>query len=380
MHYRILTATGVLFLAFTLAGCAPAGAKSNEKGLEAYKQGSYEEAVGLFTEAITQNGKKASYYINLGQTYYALARYEEALETFETAMNLKSDLFYSLRGAGMAAAGMENYSAALDYYDKALSEASGKSQSCDILGYRAIAKTAAGDYDGAAADYLQLIDNNYRKRDIYQLLGDVRLKSGDADEAMRCYQECLNIDNRDYDGYLNMAESLSAAGESERAEIVLNAALEVEPREAKDWYYRGRVYLKLEDVENAFPSFEEAYNKGCSEAGYYLGYCYELQDNYDEAMKLYQEQLGINDQDARLYDQMAVCYIRQGKYDDAMIMIEKGLSIESDDVKAALLWNECICFEKKGDTDTALLKLMNYVSLYPKDERAIKELKFLQGR
>ena len=76
-----------------------------------------------------------------------------------------------------------------------------------------------------------------------------------------------------------------------RARSCLSAALEVIPYEAKDWCYRGRIYLELEQTDEAFSAFEESYNKGYAQAGYYLGYCYELQGKSEEAINLYQEQI-----------------------------------------------------------------------------------------
>ena len=60
--------------------------------------------------------------------------------------------------------------------------------------------------------------------------------------ALHCYQECLDIDNRNYEGYLTMADALKKAEAEEARKVVLNAALEVIPYEAKDWCYRGRIY------------------------------------------------------------------------------------------------------------------------------------------
>ncbi len=379
---HIAFAGALTLMAFAVSACAPAGSKSNQKGLEAYQDGDYQNAVYLFKQAITQEPSEDAYYCNLGQAYCAQGYYEEAIESFTQAAQLGSSLFYSYRGMGLAYSGLEEYDKAIESFNQAIEAAGSLDSSCrlDVVGYRAEAKTAIGDYTGALGDYNQLIEANYRLRDIYQLTGDVYLLMDDVDQALHCYQECLNIDNRNYEGYLTMAEALKKAEADEARQVVLNAALEVIPYEAEDWCYRGRVYLELDQIDEAFSAFEESYNKGYSQAGYYLGYCYELQGNSDEAIHLYQEQLRHDPNDAGLYNQLASCMVRQGEYQDALIMIEKGMQLANESLMADFLWNESICYEKMGDYDTAIEKLMSYLEQYPADKNAQKELAFLYSR
>ena len=47
---------------------------------------------------------------------------------------------------------------------------------------------------------------------------------------------------------------------------------------------------------------------------------------------------------------------------------------------ADFLWNESICYEKMGNYDTAIEKLMSYLEQYPADKDAKKELAFLYSR
>lgn len=383
MRKKHIALAGALALVIvSLSACAPAGSNSNQKGLEAYQNGDYQNAVYLFKQAITQEPSEDAYYCNLGQAYCAQGYYEEAIESFTQAAQLGSSLFYSYRGMGLAYSGLEKYDKAIESFNQAIEAAGSLDSSCrlDVVGYRAEAKTNIGDYEGALEDYNQLIEANYRLRDTYQLMGDVYLLKDDVDQALHCYQECLNIDNRDYEGYLTMAESLKKAEAEEARQVVLNAALEVIPYEAQDWCYRGRIYLELDQMDEAFSAFEESYNKGYSRAGYYLGYCYELQGKSDEAVHLYQEQLKNDSNDAGLYNQLSSCMVRQGDYEDALIMIEKGMQLADESQMADFLWNESICYEKMGDYDTAIEKLMSYLQQYPSDKDAKRELAFLYSR
>ena len=98
------------------------------------------------------------------------------------------------------------------------------------------------------------------------------------------------------------------------------------------------------------------------------------------SINLYQEQIKHDPQDAGLYNQLSSCLVRQGEYQDALIMIKKGMQLADESQMADFLWNESICYEKMGNYDTAIEKLMSYLEQYPADKDAKKELAFLYSR
>ena len=322
--------------------------KKYNDSLQCCRKGSEDVAVIQLKKILNQNPKLIKGYHLLSLIYLKKEEYEKAIESFQQAIEAAGSLDSSCR--------------------------------LDVVGYRAEAKMKLGDYEGSLEDYNELIEAGYRLRDIYQLTGNVYLLMDDVDQALHCYQECLDIDNRNYEGYLTMADALKKAEAEEARKVVLNAALEVIPYEAKDWCYRGRIYLELEQTDEAFSAFEESYNKGYAQAGYYLGYCYELQGKSEEAINLYQEQIKHDPQDAGLYNQLSSCLVRQGEYQDALIMIQKGMQLADESQMADFLWNESICYEKMGNYDTAIEKLMSYLEQYPADKDAKKELAFLYSR
>ena len=99
---NIILAGALTLMAAAISACAPAGSNSNKKGLEAYQNGDYQNAVYLFKQAITQEPSEDAYYCNLGQAYCAQGYYEEAIESFTQALNLGGSSFYSYRGMGLA--------------------------------------------------------------------------------------------------------------------------------------------------------------------------------------------------------------------------------------------------------------------------------------
>lgn len=55
---NIILAGALTLMAAAISACAPAGSNSNKKGLEAYQNGDYQNAVYLFKQAITQESNR----------------------------------------------------------------------------------------------------------------------------------------------------------------------------------------------------------------------------------------------------------------------------------------------------------------------------------
>ncbi|MBQ8639567.1 MAG: tetratricopeptide repeat protein [Lachnospiraceae bacterium] len=363
-------------------GCESAGRASNEEGIAAYQAGELNKAIGLFNQAITQDSSCAEYYVNKGMALSAMTDYENALICFEQAVNLDSGLAHAYRGKGITCSREKDYPAAIAAFDQALAciRDQKSSLACDIIGYRAAAKTLSGDYDGAIADYETLIACEYEKERMYLLLGHVYIKKQDVDLATIQYQNSINQNHKDLKKYLEMAETLEAAGFEEERLRVLEAALSLTADTDEKHYDRGVIYLELDQVKEAFAEFEQAYNMGYLQAGYYLGYCYELWEQYSEAELIYQKQLTVSAQDARIYNQLAVCQLKQQKYQEALVMINQGLALNDQAVSDDLLWNRVVCYEKMREYASAMTTLEEYLVKFPSDEKAKQELSYLRSR
>ena len=62
------------------------GSEINSKGLLAYEEGNYEEALKLFNEALTHDEDNAGILLNKAQTLTALERYDEAVDCYNEAL------------------------------------------------------------------------------------------------------------------------------------------------------------------------------------------------------------------------------------------------------------------------------------------------------
>ena len=377
-----LLAAGVMLAgSLTAGGCILSGQSSSQRGLEEYRAGNYAKAGQLFREAITLEGEKSALYVSLGMSHLAMNAADEALKAFEHAIDLGGSGFYAARGAGLALLRKGEAEQAVSWFDYAAAQPQAKDGlRMDLLGYRAGAKELAGDIEGALDDYREMISAGYRVRDMHQLMGDVCARAGRYRDALEEYQQCLDINSRDYDAYLQMAAVMREAGGEEEAGVILNAALEVIPNGAQDLCSRGRVLLELGENDAAMEAFGEAADKGFRKARLYQGSCLELAGDREAAFVLYQDYILKYADDAEGYNRLGLWYLDSGAFEDARIMFEKALSFADAPLARDIRWNECMCLERSGSTEEALQALISFCQAYPQDEAGARELSFLRSR
>lgn len=342
VSWILAACTGILFL----AGCGGEKQKTFEQADKDFAQGSYE---------------------------YALQGYEaSAANDYKTVE--------SYRGAGLCSLRMGNYEAAISSFTSALNcEKVSKALRKDLLSYRATAEWKSELYDDAMADCQTLAEEFTMDADTYYLTGKVALSMDSYGEASANFEQAYGEDST-YDMAIQIYEAYLERDMEADGTRYLEAALLTEPKKAEDYCDRGRVYYYMEDYASAQKELIEASNQGSSEALVLLGMVYLAQNDISNARSMYQEYVSGESASARGYNGLALCDIAEGKYEDALTNINNGLPSATTEEMQDLLFNEIVVYEKQLDFATALQKAQEYLEMFPEDEAAAKEVKFLQTR
>lgn len=307
--------------------------------------------------------------------------YDYALQGYQTSISSGYKVAESYRGAGICALHLGSYQDAIDYLTSGLdSEKAGKSLKKDILSYRATAELQAGMYDAAMADCQTLAEDYSMDANTYYLTGCVALAMDSYDEASSNFTEAYG-EKSDYDMAIEIYEAYLEKDMEADGTRYLEAALKTEPKTAEDYCDRGRVYYYMQDYSNAQKELTEAVNKKSTEGMLLLGMVYKDQGDTSNARNMYQQYVTAEGSDpAKGYNGLALCDLADGAYDSALDNISKGLADASTEEMQDLLFNEIVVYEKKLDFATALSKVQEYVTMFPGDAAAQKELTFLQSR
>lgn len=240
-----------------------------------------------------------------------------------------------------------------------------------------------GDYDAAIASYeeaLRLADMHAGnlELDIAAYKASAQYHAGDLQKAIDTLSAVLDLKKS---AEICLARGLlyRESGNIQAANADFSEAAELTPK--KDLVMQGRLSYYMEDYTNAKTCLENAAKAGNSEAVYWEAELYWQMGNTDYAITLYQSYLeGEAPQHQSAYARVASWQMGQEDYDAALATLEEGISKGEGSGMKELLGNEIAVYEKKGDFETAKLKMESYLERYPEDEAAQREYVFLRTR
>jgi tetratricopeptide (TPR) repeat protein len=343
--------TLVLLSALMLGGCAMGGAsgKKTNQGIAAIEEGSYQEAQELFVEAIQDGEQQMLAYRGLGMAYMGLARYEEAEEAFQ---------------------------AALDQADKRQPE-----NTRDIQLYLATVQYKAEEYEDTITTCDTILESDLgESADAYFLRGASYLNEGQTDEASADFDAAIAMDTDDYDMYLNIYECYNKMNLSGLGGQYLQSALNIQGDDTQHSYNRGRIYYYLENYEEAQRQLIGPVEEKYEPAMYLIGRVYLAMDDYEHAQAIYQQIESEYGASGQTYNGLALCAMQNEDYDTALSYIAQGLALDDTEDEQELYFNEIVAYERKLDFATAKEKAQTYVERYPSDEAGQKEWTFLSTR
>lgn len=293
---------------------------------------------------------------------------------------LEDELAYRKIGINSMEAG--DYEDAVSAFDTALSKhigAIGETE-LDISYYRAAAQYAAGDIDGALESYQNLL--NYDKEDgkAYYMKGCILLQQDKSKEALECFANAVQYSREAYELYVGIYENLASYNLAEEGETYLKQAFDIKGDSAENLAWRGKIYLMLEEYENAETELKAALGKESAVANLYLAQVYDAQGDSENAEHYYQAYLETGAEDSVAMNALAELAIAKGNYEMALQYANQGMAMGEVPNKRALMQNQIIACEYTGDFAAAWEIVQEYVALYPEDMSVQREYTFLKNR
>ena len=154
MNQRVRKISAVLLLSLALSGC---GANHLEEGLELLKEGSYEESIDRFKEAVEAKQNPGDAYRGIGIARWELGEYEAAKNAFESALENgaeRTGTIYNFLGNCEMQLG--DPKAALNYYNLGISAEDSSEEMLQEMRFNEIvAYEQCGEWENAAAKLAQ---------------------------------------------------------------------------------------------------------------------------------------------------------------------------------------------------------------------------------
>ena len=336
----------------------------NEKDLDA--------AIELFKRAINLDATNALVHAGLGEAYwkkYDLTRdqawAEAARESCRRAAGINPDLVPVLITLGIIAAGTGRTEEALREFEKALRKDPESFEA--TLGY-ARAFEAAGKPAEAEEVYRRAIRLDPSRWAGYSQLGAFYYGSGRWAEAERMFQQVVRLAPDNYRGYNNLMGIYYLMGKDGLVREMFERSIFIKPN-ADAYSNFGTILFFQGRYGEAVRSFEEAIGLGrdtyeiwgnladCYR--YTPGYGAKAKEAYQKALALAEKELRVNPQEALLLARMAYYYAMSGEPKKALAALLEAWKILPGSV---LILKKCVQVkEKLGRRTEALEALKEYL-------------------
>jgi tetratricopeptide (TPR) repeat protein len=207
--------------------------------------------------AAVQPGSALDFFF-VGDEHYRQGRWKEAAENFESALQLEPDHFWAQYYLALCRLKARRPDLAAAVLTACLGR---RPDFAWLYVLRGSAHAEQGQFTAAAADFERAekcpLDDAAR----YGLLvnrGVLRVRQGQADEAVSDLRAAITLKPAQYQGYVNLAQAYVKQGKLDKATRQLDLAIDKEGSLAALYRTRAQVQLQRQNLESALRDFDKA--------------------------------------------------------------------------------------------------------------------------
>jgi tetratricopeptide (TPR) repeat protein len=266
-------------------------------------------------------------YFRLGNARFLEGRYEEAIISYNTALELKSDYPDAWNNRGVSLHKLGQYEEAIASYDTALEL---KSDYPDVRNNRGVSLHKLGQYEEAIASYDKVLELNSNDSKTWFNRGISLSSLKRYEEAIYSYDKSLEL-NPDYPGtWNNRGDLLNKLGQHVESIASCDRAIELTPAFFGAWVNRGNSLASLERYEDAITSYNKALELKPDHPDSWdnLGFSLNKLRRYQEALVSHDKALEIKPDYANAWFNKACVYALQGDFDKAIESLNKAIQFD----------------------------------------------------
>lgn len=257
-----------------------------EKAHELYERGHWQEALDELQAAIAINPYNGSWHYNLGLTYDALDRYDEAISAYKSALQMDPDDVEILLALGQDCNRAGNFDEAIEYFERVENiDAEVEASYC----HRIVAYSEKSDHDRAEEMFYLARQHKEKCPFCFYNIGNSLFSRGMFDRALWCWQQVLEMDPDypqvharigdacwakgqlaearghfieelrsnpgDIDVLLDLGELLVEVGDRGAAAEKFRQVLELQPEECTAHFHLGELAREAGDLRGALEQF-----------------------------------------------------------------------------------------------------------------------------
>ena len=305
------------------------------------------------------NNKNAIELYNQGNTLIQLQRYQEALATYEKAIDIKPDYPQALYGQGKALFQLKKYQESLIAYDQAIQIQPNYLEAWTNRGFVLVRLKRYSEAIATVDKALQLKNDDPQ---IWQLKGDIFIKISQYNDAIKAYEQAINFQADNPELWYKKGLAFQNLKQYEEAITAYKKTVELKPDHESAWYNLGNCLVNLNRYEFALQAYDQAvqYNQNNSAAWLSRSNILMTLRRYPEAIDSFTQVIKTNPQQYQAWYNRGWALHQVKRYGEAIESYKKAISLKSNDY---LVWYNL------GNTQYNLQKYQEAIASYNKATR-----------
>jgi tetratricopeptide (TPR) repeat protein/tRNA A-37 threonylcarbamoyl transferase component Bud32 len=289
----------------------------------------YNQALDTYDKAIQIRPEYAEAWNGEAKTLSELEKYKEALDAYDKAIQIQPNYLEAWLGRGYVLDNLEKDQEAIDSFDQALKIQSNDSEAWNARGD---ALMNLQRYEEASESYDKAV---YYKPDYYQAWfgrGWALHNLQRYEDAIAAYDKAVQL-KPDYDqAWYNRGNELMNLQRYQDAVASYDKAVQFKPDYYQAWYSRGNALMKLQRYPEAIDSFDKAvqYKPNYYEAWYSRGWSLHQLQRYEEAIDSYDKALKFKRNDAQTWYNRGNALYNLKRYEDAIVSYNRAVRYKPD--------------------------------------------------
>jgi len=321
-----------------------------------------DRAIADSSEAIRLNPKMAMAYANRAGAHLRKGDFDLALADASEAIRLDSsnDIAFNNRAAAYFGKGDNDH--AITDYSRAIVL---KPKAPEYVGRRAGVFLEKKDFSHAAADYSRAIDLDPKNADFYGDRGLSYLRNDEFDRAIADFTQAASLGPNSKHFY-NRALAYFIKDDHDRAIADLDEAIKLDPKDAMNYFYRGRNQAAKNDYKSAIADYDKAIGIDSKNVRFFnaRGESYAENGDTDRAIIDYTQAIAFDGKSDVAYGNRANAYLSKGEYERASA--DYGQAIDLDSKDFSYFWGRARSNFYAGQSGKALADLNQASTLKPK--------------
>ncbi|MEA5569658.1 tetratricopeptide repeat protein [Calothrix sp. UHCC 0171] len=289
----------------------------------------YEDALNTYEQALEIRDDYADAWNGKGKALYELKKYQDALVAYDKSIQLQPGLFLAWRGRGFTLAKLERYQEAISSYNKALEI---QADDAEIWNAKGEVFSQLKQYDDAIQSYDKAVELKSDYPQSWYNKGKLFHALKRYEDAIKSYDKAIEYQPSYQNAWYDKGNALVNLQRHQDAFNAYDKAVQIKSDFYPAWFSRGNVLLKMGRYVEAIDSFKEVtkYNPNNYQAWYSQGWALHQQQRYEEAVDSFNKATAIKRNDFQVWYSRGNSLYNLKRYEEAISSYNRAVNYKPD--------------------------------------------------